>query len=614
MLKLMRNQKFIKSLMWIIIIAFVAWLGIELGYGGGPRGANPAVGDVDGEAITFTNFRTQIARLQDLQRREDETQAPDEFDLEEQVWQQDVRAILLRKAIARMRITVTPDEVAQALVDNPPRGFDQVPDFQRPGGGFDRDKYRQFIATMTDARWYQITGMTFSDYENQLRFEIAVQKLRAQIADAGWVTEAMLKQAYGDQNETATLQVIAAPISHVPESKVSVTGGEVREYYQTHLGEFKRPARAQLNYVLIPKVPSRQDSVFALTKIRDIKRRLDQGADFGDMAREQSEDAASARDDGKLGTFARGTMVPEFDAVAFSLAPGQISDPVHTQFGWHIIKVDRHVRGATAAQDSVQAEHILIRDDQPGAATLDSLTRIAEQLHRAGPSFMSRARQLGFTPETTPWFSLDVVFPIPGVQETVRRLVRWAFVGEVGSETSPATTAHYVVAAQLAARTKAGPLPLDQVQDGIRAKLALGERVAMAAATLAPIAQKIAQGQSMEQAVAGTGLQVIQVGPFTRSQYLPEVEAGAWDGFVGAAFALRQPGQTTGVLSIDERGAYIMRLVSRTLDRSGFASQRDVIRSRLVRQEQQALFGDWESYTRASARIKDYRDRFYSYD
>jgi hypothetical protein len=118
----------------------------------------------------------------------------------------------------------------------------------------------------------------------------------------------------------------------------------------------------------------------------------------------------------------------------------------------------------------------------------------------------------------------------------------------------------------------------------------------------------------MEQAVSGTEFTVQDIGPIRRSDFVPQVTAGSWDGFTGAAFALTRTGQTTGVLKIAERGAYIIRLMQRTIDWKAFDGQREPLRERLVRQRRQSLFGDWQTYARNAADVQDYRDQFYTFE
>lgn len=611
MLQLMRNPRFIKGAMWVVIIAFVAWLGLELGYQqGGPTGSNPEVGYVSGEPIYWLSYRRQIAEVRDFQRRQNDYVA-DEFDLDEQVWQQNVQEILLRKAIERMNISVTADEVADAMVANPPRGFEQVPEFQDENGRFDRAAYRQFLSTITQDRWYQITGMTFTDYENQMKFNLQVQKLQQAIQGGAWVTDAELRQTHRDENETATVRVIAAPISLVNDDDIEVTDADVQQYYQTHLSEFQQPARAKLNYVIIDRLPSERDSILIRNQVWDIYERVRSGDDFEEAARLYSEDPGSANNGGSVGTFSRGQMVPPFEEAAFSGRPGEILEPVHTRFGWHIIKIERRV---TTPADSVEARHILIRDTEPGIETIDSLQAVAEDLVAAESNFIEAARDAGLNPQVTDWFTADVSFPIPNLQEPLRRLVRWAFVTEPDSVASPQTTDNAIVVAQLAARRPIGPKDLGEVRPEIEAKLRLQKLVDAAAAMLQPVADRIAQGQTMDQAVQGTELSVVDVGPFTRAQYLPEVEAGSFDAFMGAAFALRNPGDMSGLVRAPERGAYIITLVERNYDASSFDDEKAQIQSRIARRLRQSLFSDWEYYYRDKADIEDFRDEFYRYN
>jgi parvulin-like peptidyl-prolyl isomerase len=95
--------------------------------------------------------------------------------------------------------------------------------------------------------------------------------------------------------------------------------------------------------VLVKSDAPQAEQQKALDKIKGIRQRATApGADFGKIAAETSDDPASKVDGGNLGTFQRGMMVPEFEKAAFSLKVGEISEPIKTQYGYHIIKVEKH--------------------------------------------------------------------------------------------------------------------------------------------------------------------------------------------------------------------------------------------------------------------------------
>lgn len=118
------------------------------------------------------------------------------------------------------------------------------------------------------------------------------------------------------------------------------TDEEIKKYYDEHQADFER---VSAQHILIPVVGDKalKDDE-AKAKAQEIKKRLDNGQDFADLAKAESADPGSKDKGGDLGYFGKGQMVPEFEKVAFGLKVGEISDPVKTQYGYHIIKVNKH--------------------------------------------------------------------------------------------------------------------------------------------------------------------------------------------------------------------------------------------------------------------------------
>lgn len=129
---------------------------------------------------------------------------------------------------------------------------------------------------------------------------------------------------------------------------VAVTDAEIREFYDKNPDKFKQPEAVRASHILI-RAPQGGDEAAkkaARTKTEALLAQVKAGGDFGKLARENSSDG-SAQQGGDLGFFPRGQMVPAFDQAAYALKPGQVSDIVETQFGYHIIKVTERRDAAT---------------------------------------------------------------------------------------------------------------------------------------------------------------------------------------------------------------------------------------------------------------------------
>jgi len=130
--------------------------------------------------------------------------------------------------------------------------------------------------------------------------------------------------------------------------KVSVDDAALRKYYADHNREFDT---VQARHILVrfkgSQVPLREGKTElteeqALAKAQELKKQLAGGADFAALAKAESDDAGSGANGGDLGSFGHGQMVPAFDEAVFKMSVGQVSEPIKTQFGYHLIRVDKH--------------------------------------------------------------------------------------------------------------------------------------------------------------------------------------------------------------------------------------------------------------------------------
>jgi peptidyl-prolyl cis-trans isomerase C len=122
--------------------------------------------------------------------------------------------------------------------------------------------------------------------------------------------------------------------------KTSISEKETKDYYEANPDAFKKPEQVRARHILIKVEPDATEAqkAAALGKMETVRKRLEQGGDFESLAKEFSECPSAARG-GDLGYFQRGQMVKPFEDVAFSMKPGETSDIVETQFGYHLIHV-----------------------------------------------------------------------------------------------------------------------------------------------------------------------------------------------------------------------------------------------------------------------------------
>jgi peptidyl-prolyl cis-trans isomerase C len=128
---------------------------------------------------------------------------------------------------------------------------------------------------------------------------------------------------------------------------------EVKKFYGENVGRLKQPEQVRASHILLKLAPdaSAVEKEKALAKAKELSAKARAGADFAELARANSADGSAAMG-GDLGLFTRGRMVPEFENAAFSLKPGQVSGPVLSQFGYHVIKVtERKAEGVPSLEE-----------------------------------------------------------------------------------------------------------------------------------------------------------------------------------------------------------------------------------------------------------------------
>lgn len=589
----------IAKYIWIFLfIAFVG--GFLLGdvsglIGRAPVTASSVVATVNGEEIPYLTWQNLVNSLaqQEQQQSQRGITLDDQRRLEEQAFEQLVGDVLLSQEYARRGIRVSDAEIREAALLSPPPQVYQNPDFQTDGR-FDPAKYQRFISSPVAKQQGLLVQL-----ENYYRAELPKSKLYAQLIADAWVSDAQLWRAYQDQKDSVTIQYVALRPAPAEVAATVVPEKEIRAYYDRYETRWTRRGRAVVSFVALSRTPTAADTAATQARAAALRAEILAGADFGDVAKRESTDESSAVNGGELPKGGRGRFVPEFEAAAYALRPGQISEPVRTAFGWHLIKLNAR------AGDTLSLQHILLKVTQ-GDSNATATDRMADRLaSRAGGSTDRSALDSAAAELKLLVTQIEVQDgqaanhlgqPIPGVSG-------WAFSGVAVGETSDLLddeNGYYL--ARLDSLTEGGPQSFDDVKNEIKTVL----QGRAAAAALRPKAEALladAKATDLAAAAAKAGLVIETAGPFVRQGFVAGL--GFANPAIGAAFAA-PIGRPT--LAMSDEGAFLIVPTARTAaSREAFESEKAALREQALQGIRQRRVQDFFEQLRRSADIEDRR-------
>ncbi len=186
---------------------------------------------------------------------------------------------------------------------------------------------------------------------------------------------------------------------------ITITEDQIRDRYEQMLEQLTTPETRTASHILLT-VENEADDEAVRQKLLELKKRIEAGEDFAALAKEFSQDPGSASDGGDLGDIERGAMVPPFEEALFNLQPGELSDPVKTQFGWHIIKLFSIQGGGTKtfeqAKNEIEQE---LKTEKAESQIYDLAENLASIAYEEPDSLQPAAEQLDLKLETSDWFT-----------------------------------------------------------------------------------------------------------------------------------------------------------------------------------------------------------------
>jgi len=590
-------------------LAKYVWLLVALAFVGGfllyetsglmgrtPVTATTAVAVVNGQEIPYREF---IARVQNEtqteQQRSGRTLSQDDTRrIENSIFDQMVNDVLLQAEYRKRGIFVSDDEVREFARYAPPPWITNAPELQT-NGRFDPDKYQRLLAS-SQARQ---SGLLLQ-LEAYYRSEIPREKLFDQIASGVYVTDAELWRAWRDQHDSAQASYVAYIPVMDPAAMKAIPESDLRAYFDKHTTEFQNPGRAVLSVVTIPRVITATDTAAARNRALQLRDEITKGAKFEDVAKRESSDSVSGRNGGDLGRGGKGRFVTDFEKAAYALKVGEVSQPVLTPFGFHLIRVDEH-KG-----DTLALRHILVPIQASDSASTrvdreaDSLSRMAAAGDQ-GASLDTAAQKLGLKVNR-----IQVIENEPGVMngKVVPSVSAWAFGGAKPGETSDLfddENGYYL--ARLDSLRTGGDPKFDDVKDLVRERVAKEQAIDK----IVPQAQQLASAAATSnlEAAAKAANQTVQQTPMiARSSAVPVL--GQFNEAIGAMFALPVGAVSQPVKTAE--GAFVLRVDKRIVaDSTAWAAQKDAQKTARLQQLRQQRIQMYLQDIRKAAKVDDRR-------
>ena len=430
MLDLLRRKAqspLIQGTILIIALVFIFWGGWR-NYSGNRN----VVAQVNDEAISYEQFQKVYERLADQYRDQFGGNMPkgllESLDVQGQAIEQLIQRSLLRQGAREMGIVVSNLEVQQAI--------EKMEAF-RDAGGFSVEQYKNIITS---------SGMTPTSFEETMRTDLLAGKVTQFLIEFAKLTPLEVKEQFNFDNEQIKIESVAFSGADF-RNKVESDEAVLKAYYDENQNNYMTEPQVKLNFLVFPfdtetkpaisdedieafyrqnysrySVPEQRHARHILIKtsaedsedtLSTKKQKAEQilalarsGEDFAALAKQYSEGPTGPKG-GDLGFFSRGRMVKPFDDAVFALKEGEISDIVETQFGFHIIKLEKiepaRTKPLSEVRDEIESQ---LQAKKSGEAAFSKATEAYEKIILAG-SLEKYSQNNDITVEKTDFFPKD---------------------------------------------------------------------------------------------------------------------------------------------------------------------------------------------------------------
>ncbi len=547
MLDFLRKKKrswIITILLGLIIVVFIAF------YGGSqqPTGVTSHVAEVNGESISqrefIMHYQRAVERYREMFKGSFTPELLKNLNIKQSLLEEMIEARLVLQEARRLGLSATDEELMNAVA--------QVPEFH-VNGRFNKERYIQLL---------RANRLTPAQFEEDQRKQLTIQRLLGVLADATHVTEAEVRERYRFEQEKINLQFIRFSVSD-NLSEVKVTDEDVEKFYDRNKESLKEPLKVQVEY--IPYSFEQFSGPVQLTdkevedyynanratkfttpkqaKVRYVMVRVDAGADakqkesaqvranrivtearggknFAELAKKESQDP-SAEKGGEIGWLNQGQLPEALDKQIFALAKGEISEPIETPVGFHIVKVEDIKEEKTLSL--AEAKPVITRELKLEKGKYEA-AKIADRDREkaaSGNELAKIAQESGLPLKTTRLFSEGEVLPEIGPTQDFYKTALALKANEVSSVIEGPND-YYILKAK--ERTEAVVPPLVAVRGKIEKGLKESKAYEMSVQQANDLLDQVKKEPNLAKLARDKKLKLEETGWFTRNtQQLPKV-------------------------------------------------------------------------------------------
>ncbi len=620
-----RAQSFlIQAIVVIIALVFIFW-----GVGTNMMNQQEAAIVVDDEEISFQQFQQAYDQAYAGLAQQFGGTLPkglaETLNIKQQVISQLTQEALLRQGGQEMGLAVSSSEIQNEI--------ESMIQFQN-NGRFDLERYRSILAS---------NRLSPEKYEQSLTYDLLGNKTIAAIAAfAQSTTDFEIEDLYNLEKETVSVSfAVIDPESFIDEvtvddqelatwyeangdayktgkevqlsylpflysdigARITIEDEQVSAYYDANITEYQIPEKRHARHILLRATPEESEETHQkqLARAEEVLAKAQSGEDFAGLAQQYSEGPTSVAG-GDLGFFTRGQMVKPFDDAVFSMEPGQVSEVVKTDFGYHIIKLEEIQLGGVKSLDDARAEIVAqLQLEQARPLAFQMANEAYEKIIGAG----SLAAYLQQQPEAqlveTGFFKRSD--PPSGVTADPTFLDTAFSLQEKELSSILETGDGYVIISAVA--TKDPEVPSleairDEVEQDFRAQKAaeMAEEVATKVISEAQL-----DGSGFEEALAARGLTLESSEKLLKND--PDPQSSFPQSLVPEAFRLSQSAPVSAQPGLVDNSYYVYRFDQRTPPETPLSDEdRARYEELLVQFKQQRILDAWLKNRQATADIR----------